>query len=60
MGFLNSIWGPFPIQPVVLSSGLHPELKDRLRAGLLAIGANPHTPPALAERFGLVRFAPIT
>jgi hypothetical protein len=45
---------------VVLSSGLHPELKDRLRAGLLAIGANPHTPPALAERYGLVRFAPIT
>ena len=49
-------WGPFPIQPVVLRSGLHPELKDRLRAALLTIGA--HTAPALAG-FGLERFAPV-
>ncbi len=50
-------WGPFPIQPVVLRSGLHPELKDRLRAALLTIGA--HTAPTLAG-FGLERFAPVT
>ncbi len=52
-------WGPFPIQPVVLRSNLHPELKDRLRTSLLAIGATSRTPPTLAE-FGLERFAPVT
>ncbi|CAA9456887.1 MAG: ABC transporter, substrate-binding protein (cluster 12, methionine/phosphonates), partial [uncultured Rubrobacteraceae bacterium] len=51
-------WGPFPIQPVVLRSGLHPELKKRLRATFLSIdGAT--VPPTLA-RFGLERFAPVT
>ena len=50
-------WGPFPIQPVVLRSSLHPELKDRLRAALLTINA--HTAPSLAA-FGLERFAPVT
>ena len=45
-------WGPFPIQPVVLRSGLHPKLKDRLRAALLSIGEEP--------RFGLKHFAPVT
>ncbi len=50
-------WGPFPIQPVVLRSGLHPGLKDRLLAALLDVGA--HAPPALAN-FGLERFAPVT
>ncbi len=49
-------WGPFPIQPVVLRSSLHPELKDRLRAALLGIDA--HTVPALAG-FGLERFVPV-
>ena len=52
-------WGPFPIQPVVLRSGLHPRLKDRLRAALLAIGEDAPAPPALAG-FGLQRFAPVT
>ena len=52
-------WGPFPIQPVVLRSGLHLELKNRLRAALLAIGADAPAPPALAG-FGLERFAPVT
>ncbi|HEV8043595.1 MAG TPA: PhnD/SsuA/transferrin family substrate-binding protein [Rubrobacter sp.] len=52
-------WGPFPIQPVVLRSGLHPELKNRLRAALLAIGEGTHAPPVLAG-FGLERFAPVT
>lgn len=51
-------WGPFPIQPVVLRSGLDMDLKDRLRAALLAIGAEP-LPPALV-RFDLKRFAPVT
>ena len=52
-------WVPFPIQPVVLRSGLQPELKYRLREVLLTIGANSRTPPTLAE-FGLKRFAPVT
>lgn len=52
-------WGPFPIQPAVLRSGLHPELKNRLRAALLTIGEGGHAPPSLAG-FGLERFAPIT
>ena len=54
--------GPFPIQPVVLRSRLHPELKYRLREALLMIGANSRTPPTLAEfgLFGLKRFAPVT
>ena len=38
-------WGPFPIQPVVLRSGLHQELKDRLRTALITIDANQHTSP---------------
>src|SRR5215210_8662096 len=29
-------WGPYPIQPVVVSSALHPDLKQRLRAALLS------------------------
>jgi phosphonate transport system substrate-binding protein len=52
-------WGPFPIQPVVLRSGFHQELKDHLRAALLVIGTDPRTPSALAD-FGLERFAPVT
>ncbi len=52
-------WGPFPIQPVVLRSNLHPNLKDRLRAALLTIGAGSRSPPILA-RFGLERFTPVT
>jgi len=51
-------WGPFPIQPVVIRSGLHPELKDRLRSELLALDVNPHVSPTLAG-FGLERFAPV-
>ena len=50
-------WGPFPIQPAVLRSNLHPALKNRLRAALLTIGEA--VPPALAG-FGLERFAPVT
>ena len=52
-------WGPFPIQPVVVRSRLHQELKERLRTSLLTIGSGQHEPSALAE-FGLERFAPVT
>ncbi len=52
-------WGPFPVQPVVLRSGLDPALKHRLRAALLTIGAGSHVPPALSA-YGLERFAPVT
>lgn len=52
-------WGPYPIQPVVLRSNLHPELKDRLCTTLLSIDVHPRTSPALVE-FGLERFAPVT
>ena len=52
-------WGPFPIQPVVIRSGLDGELKEHLRAILLSIGATLHVSPTLAG-FGLERFAPVT
>lgn len=52
-------WGPFPIQPVVIRSGLDGELKERLRAILLSIDADPHVSPTLAG-FGLKCFAPVT
>ncbi len=58
-GIRNGAWGPFPIQPVVIRSGLDGELKERLRTILLSIGADPHVSPTLAE-FGLERFAPVT
>ncbi len=49
-------WGPFPIQPVVIRSNLHPRLKERLLAALLNIGENS---PSLTD-FGLERFVPVT
>ncbi len=49
-------WGPFPIQPVVLRSNLHPELKNRLRESLLMIDKDSH--PVFAG-LGLERFAPV-
>jgi phosphonate transport system substrate-binding protein len=52
-------WGPFPIQPVVIRSGLDGELKERLGAVLLSIGADPDISLTLAG-FGLERFAPVT
>ena len=59
MRFGNGAWGPFPIQPVVLRSDLHPELKGQLCDVLLTIGTNSCTPPTLTE-FGQRRFAPVT
>ena len=52
-------WGPFPIQPVVLRSGLDPNLAEGLLTSLLSIGKNSPVPSALAE-FGLERFVPVT
>lgn len=52
-------WGPFPIQPVVLRSSLHPELKDRLCAALLTIGADPYT-LTIFDGFGLECFVSVT
>ncbi|MDQ3377765.1 MAG: PhnD/SsuA/transferrin family substrate-binding protein [Actinomycetota bacterium] len=52
-------WGPFPIQPIVLRSDLHPSLGEGLRVALLAIGESSPVAPALAD-FGLERFAPVT
>ena len=48
-------WGPFPIQPVVVSSVLPSRLKQRLRAAFLATEANQRTHQILKE-FGLTRF----
>lgn len=52
-------WGPFPVQPVVLRSGLDPALKEGVRTALLSIGAGSRIAPALAG-YGLERFAPVT
>jgi ABC-type phosphate/phosphonate transport system substrate-binding protein len=48
-------WGPFPIQPVVVSSVLPSRLKQRLRAAFLATEENQRTRHILKE-FGLTRF----
>jgi phosphonate transport system substrate-binding protein len=51
-------WGPYPIQPVVVSSSLHPELKQRLRTAFLTANADKRTCLALQES-GLERFVPV-
>jgi phosphonate transport system substrate-binding protein len=51
-------WGPFPIQPVVVRSTLHPGMKQRLRESLRTVDADPRTRRTLAE-FGLERFVPV-
>jgi phosphonate transport system substrate-binding protein len=48
-------WGPYPIQPVAVSSALHPELKQRLRAAFLATKQDQRTHRTL-KQFGLSRF----
>ena len=48
-------WGPYPIQPIVVSSALQPELKQRLRAAFLATEQDQHTRQTL-NQFGLSRF----
>ncbi len=52
-------WGPFPIQPVVVRSGLPTELKKQVRASLLMIDADPRTRRALSG-FDLKRFVPVS
>jgi ABC-type phosphate/phosphonate transport system substrate-binding protein len=51
-------WGPFPIQPVVVRCALRPELREGLRASLLAVDEDARTRRALSE-FGLKGFAPV-
>ena len=48
-------WGPYPIQPVVVSSALHPERKQRLRSAFLSTEQDQQTRRTL-QQFGLSRF----
>ena len=48
-------WGPYPIQPVVVSSALRPGLKQRLRAAFLSTEQDQQTRRTL-KQFGLSRF----
>lgn len=52
-------WGPYPIQPIVVRSALPAELKEEIRASLLALESDPRTRRTLSE-FGLERFVPVT
>ena len=51
-------WGPYPIQPVVVSSRLHPDLKDQLRTAFLTTNQNERTRQVL-QRFGLTHFVTV-
>lgn len=51
-------WGPFPIQPVVVRSALHPSLKDNLRASFLNAHKDARCRRVLS-RFGLERFVSV-
>jgi phosphonate transport system substrate-binding protein len=48
-------WGPYPLQPVVVSSALLPDLKQRLRAAFLSTEQDQQTRRTL-KQFGLSRF----
>ena len=48
-------WGPYPIQPVVVSSALPPELKQRLRSAFLSTEQDQQTRRTL-KQFGLSHF----
>ena len=52
-------WGPYPVQPVVVSSALHPKLKQRLRAAFLSTEQNQRTRRTL-KQFGLSRFVTVS
>ena len=52
-------WGPFPIQPVVVRSTLHPEVKEGLRAAFLSMQENPRT-RRLLDKFDLSRFVAVS
>jgi phosphonate transport system substrate-binding protein len=51
-------WGPYPIQPIVVNSNLHPNLKDQLRAAFFATNNNDRTRRVL-QRFGLSHFVAV-
>ena len=51
-------WGPYPIQPVVVSSALPPDLKRRLRIAFLATEEDQRTHHIL-KQFGLTRFVAV-
>jgi phosphonate transport system substrate-binding protein len=51
-------WGPYPIQPVVVRTGLDQALKAALRESLLGTEDDPRTRLEL-EAFGLKRFAAV-
>lgn len=51
-------WGPYPVQPVVVSSALHPKPKQRLRAAFLSTEQNQRTRRTL-KPFGLSRFVTV-
>jgi|SRR5688572_4880757 phosphonate transport system substrate-binding protein len=51
-------WGPYPIQPIVVRTGLDPELKVALWESLLRTEADPRTRIEL-EAFGLKRFVAV-
>jgi phosphonate transport system substrate-binding protein len=48
-------WGPYPIQPIVVSSALQPELKQRLRTAFLVTEQDQQTRRTL-KQFGLSHF----
>jgi phosphonate transport system substrate-binding protein len=52
-------WGPYPVQPVVVRSALHPDVKKILRTSLLATEADPRCHRVISG-FGLERFVPVT
>jgi phosphonate transport system substrate-binding protein len=51
-------WGPYPIQPIVVSSAVHPDLKERLRIAFLATEEDQHTRRTL-KQFGLSHFVAV-
>ncbi len=51
-------WGPYPLQPVVVSSALHPKQKQRLRDAFLSTEQNQRTRRTL-KQFGLSRFVTV-
>jgi phosphonate transport system substrate-binding protein len=51
-------WGPYPIQPIVVNSSLHPHLKEQLRAAFFATNENERTRRVL-QRFGLSHFVAV-
>jgi phosphate/phosphite/phosphonate ABC transporter binding protein len=51
-------WGPYPIQPVVVSSALPPDLKRRLRSAFLTTEKDQRTDHIL-KQFGLTRFVAV-